>query len=214
MRPAASLCALLLPALALAEEGALRPVRISYHQRALFQDLGPGLPYAPRLEGALRVHGMELEGMVTDNASVGLYGNGMLKRRDNIELSDYPKVFSDWGGGMAAAFATWHVRAAHGLEAGVGAALGCGRLSRTEGLVDGSRFAAVQTDGFYVEPRLEAGWVTARERLVLRLQASWIQAVHRNVHRQGEASLPDPFARGATVGLSIGYNFPLLTTRR
>lgn len=192
----------------------MRPVLMSYHQRILFQDQGEGMPSAPRLRGVQRLHGMELEGMVTDNASVGLFGSGMLSRRDNAMDSDPVKAFADWGGGVAGALAVWHFRGPFGLQAGVGTGLGCGRLTRTEGLLDGSRYAAVQSDAIFAEPRAEIGWTTLRDRLVLRLQATWIAPLSETIYRQGETALPDPFVNGPSVGLSLGYQFPLLTTGR
>lgn len=192
----------------------MRPVLMSYHQRLLFQDQGEGMRGAPRLWGVQRLHGMELEGMVTDNASVGLFGSGTLSRRDTRADSDPVKAFADWGGGVAGALAVWHFRGPYGLQAGLGTGLGCGRLTRTEGLLDGSRYAAVQSDAIFAEPRAEIGWTTLRDRLVLRLQATWIAPLGETVYRQGETALPDPFVSGPSVGLSLGYQFPFLTTGR
>ncbi len=212
MRRSAFLCLTLLTAFSTAQERPLRPLLISYHQRLLSQDQGEGMRGAPELWGIQRLHGMELEGMVTDHVSVGLFGSGTMSRRDNTMDSDPVKAFADWGGGVAGALAVWHFRGPYGLQAGVGAGLGCGRISRTEGLLDGSRFAAVQQDAIFAEPRAEVGWTTARDRLVLRVQVSWIQPFFGSTYREGATALPDPFAHGPTAGLSLGYQFPLLTT--
>lgn len=187
-----------------AREEMVRGFATYYQQKLYFGNLDKydGVnPSAPNISNFVRLHGAEVEGFISNNIIFGLYGNGMLERKESATGS------SDWGGGTAALFGQYRIYSNIGIFSSIGFGLGCGRISYIASNIDGTNTQSIVSDAIFGEPLFNIGFAY-KNKIHAKLQASYITPGFGNSYSTGSSNLKNPFPNGAFLGLSLGYRFP------
>ena len=185
-----------------AQQNEYRFFSINYGQKIHFNNFDKFKDHQnsalPELSANSRFHGMNMQGAVSDNVIVGLYGYGSLNDNEN-DLG-----YTNWGGGLAAVTGEYRFSFKSKLFISLGGGLGCGRFNYSSSLNDGSSSISVYSSAIFCEPKINIGYIL-KKKLIITIEASYMFNLHVSDNFTGSQNLSTAFPNAWFLGGTIGY---------